>query len=335
MKKFYILLLFIAVQFISCDSTTAPVTEHNAKNLVAFTAVFDEKYENGRNFEKLVIADFNDPSSYKILTDTNIIASKPYFSRDKSKIIFGDISKLDHDPQFVLYEYLTNQMELLEIPSTHSPISGRNVVWNYNETGFYFSNSPPPFTIQEDVLYYSLAEKSIIRVHFGKGYSVYPVALLSIDTLIIFSNNTEETQQPVGYYLMDSNGNYIDKINNTHLDYINRNGIIKKGALNIEYSASSNLFVFAEIDSNVEGYKIAVTDFSGNYYKEYTAGNFIDDHPKWGPDGKTILFDRREIFDQSFTGFKIMKINIESGAITEFVSPNIISGAVSLRYPEF
>lgn len=85
----------------------------------------------------------------------------------------------------------------------------------------------------------------------------------------------------------------------------------------------------------MQGNKIAVTDFTGNYYKEYTNGDFVDDHPKWGPDGKTILFDRRALNDHSITGYKIMKINTETGEVTEFINPNVISGAISLLYPEF
>ena len=161
-----------------------------------------------------------------------------------------------------------------------------------------------------------------------------PISIKDSETLIVYGHNPE-TDQLIDYFMMDINGNYISKIDNPYIEYINRNGVVKKDAHSLDYNSTLNQLVFSSRDSTVQGRKIAVTDFTGNYYKEYTKGDYIDDHPKWGPDS-TILFDRRIINDNS-TGAetKIMEINTKTGEVTEFLNPNVISGAIALRYPEF
>jgi len=322
-----VIFFLISFNLISCDKSVNPRDDQdNNKNLLAFTAVFYDNKDDSYT-AKLVVTDFYNPNDYTILTSTKIVEVGPVFSEDKSKIIFGILGPAEGGPQLVLYNLQTNQLDLLEGYESGSYVYGSHVVWDQDGTGFYFRGS----YYAPHVYFYNFSDKlrSTIR------HNVMPVALKDSETLIVYGINLETGQQ-YDYFLIDSNGNYIGRINNPYLEYINRNGVFIKGAYSLDYNAKSNQFVFSSVDSTVQGRKIAVTDFTGNYYKEYTKGDYIDDHPKWGPDG-TILFDRR-VIQGDFnidTEYKIMKINIETGEVTEFLNPNVISGAIAIRYPEF
>lgn len=342
--KITIIFLFINILSISsCKKITDPIYNFNVadEDLVAFTAVFNETDADGNFASKLVLADYNNPSYYKIITDNNYQAIKPLFSRDKTKLLFNDkASGWEPNPQFALYDIKKETIKILWEPRENTddfPVLGFIAVWNYEDTGFYFSVSPPPFSIAQNVLLYDLESQKIEMVHNGKGYSVYPRALKGQDTLIVFSNNTLETGEPIGFYFMSLNGNYISRINNHHLESIIINGVTKKGTRNPQWSNLLKAFVFSEIDSLVPGYKISITDLYGNYYKSFTSGQYIDDYPVWGPDGKTILFDRRDLrtLGEKNKPHKIMILDVQSGKIKEFLKASTINGAYSLRYPAY
>jgi Tol biopolymer transport system component len=83
------------------------------------------------------------------------------------------------------------------------------------------------------------------------------------------------------------------------------------------------------------GYRISVTNLDGTYYKNYTIGDYQDLHPVWGPDGKTIIFNRKIIGDDIDVSGKIMIIDCKTGMIREFITPDMIPNCLSLSYPDF
>ena len=87
------------------------------------------------------------------------------------------------------------------------------------------------------------------------------------------------------------------------------------------------LFVYAQSDSTIPGYKISVTNLDGSYYRSYTSGEYIDDYPVWGPEGKYILFNR---------GLKrIMIIDVKTGEVSYFLKQGDIPGSLGFRYPDY
>lgn len=210
--SYSIILFLICFNFINCDKAVNPEDDqHSTKNLVAFTAVFNDTYISGRNYQKLVIADFYDPTNYTILTDTNIVALEAFFSKDKSEIIFGDDSQPSISPQLAPYNLSTNIYKFLGKQYFDYPLSGKEVVWNQDGTGFYFA----PLYWGVQVLFYSFSEKSVTTIRD----SASSVALIDRDTLIVHSS-TEETNKPLAFYLMDVTGNLINRLNNPYLECI-------------------------------------------------------------------------------------------------------------------
>ncbi|KPK90331.1 hypothetical protein AMJ80_08540 [bacterium SM23_31] len=294
------------------------------KNWVAVTGYF---LKNSGHSTHIVLVDFYNPKNYKIITDTTMIAVEPRFSNDKQKILFGDMIHYGYGsgPQFFLYNFEDEVFQPLFIKSRMGP-TGEKHIWNYDNSGFYFTKEPA-WGFQE-VLFYSFLNNNVSVIKEANGpFCVYVIGLKGQDTLIVFSNNTKDTGQPIGYYLMDLEGNYLSRINNTNLELINVKGINKKAAYNPNWNNKLGLFVYAQSDSTIPGYKISVTNLDGSYFRSYTSGEYIDDYPVWGPEGKYILFNR---------GLKrIMIIDVATGEVSYFLKPGDIPGSLGFRYPDY
>jgi len=351
MKKIGILLVIssIIVSLPLCGLITGydynwtidELIQKRPQNLVALVVDFGEKNENGQSFSRLVLVDFYNPAQYKIVMGGEYAPLyTPRFSLDKSKILFGDAfhGAYDAGPQFVLYDIQNETSQ----PLFH--LSGNKVepdelvgiyqVWNYDNSGFYFTQEPAWFF--QDLFYYDFSEQKVRMVKGGKGYYyVRPMCMMGDDKLVVASTNTEETGQPRGYYLMDLEGNYISRIDNPNFEQIVRNQLRKKGAWNLNWNDKSGLFVYTEDDSTIQGYKISVTNLDGSYHRSYTSGEYIDDHPVWGPEGKYILFDRTNTIKGEKIGRFVYIIDVKTGAVSMFVNPGDIPGAISIAYPDY
>ncbi|KPK90332.1 hypothetical protein AMJ80_08545 [bacterium SM23_31] len=113
------------------------------------------------------------------------------------------------------------------------------------------------------------------------------------------------------------------------------NSVTKKGVTNLNWNDKYGLFVYSEIDSSVEGRKISVTNLDGSYYRSYTSGDYHDDHPVWGPEGRYILFERSyDIHTQPFN-YRIMLIDRETGIVENFLKPGDIPRSLGFRYPDY
>jgi len=315
------------------------------KNLVALTAVYNERYsELGANIEKLVLLDYYNPTNYKVLTDTLFRPWWVKFSHDKSKIIFADAHELhtamDLGYQFFIYDVKDSTFQTFgEFEGGHFPLCGIIPFWNHDGTGFYFTTYPPPFSSSTSVLFFDITiEEGWNIVNNQSGWAtVYPSALIDANTLIVSSNDSILTGQPPGFYLMNTNGNYLSRINNPHLLGRSNSGRLIK-ATDIEWNEKLGILVYAEpfqAESRI-GRKISVTNLDGSYYRNYTTGEYHDSEPAWGPGDKTILFERTPLIHaHEYTYSKIMILNVETGEVREFISPYCIDGAISLRFPDY
>lgn len=333
-----ILVLSAIFIIISCTSANEPLCPSiKRENAVTFIAVFnDPQYKIGFK-RKLVIADFYNPSNFTILSpDTVGFTVPPKFSPDKSKILFAVISReVLHNYQFYCYDLISQKIWALEknsLEPTDRFVYGVYPIWNSEESGFYFSKSSS--FAGRTVLFYNFYDKSEQLLRPYSSSSVYVVGIAGKDTLIVFSNDRKFDGQ-WGHYFTDKNLNYIRRIKTQYLDMIIKNGVIVKFSNFADWRKDLNLIAFSETDSTARGYKISVSDFEGNYYRSYTFGEYIDDHPVLSPDGKFILFDRQALDDYRGEKSKLMVINRETGEVKEFINPKVINDAVSLILPDF
>jgi Tol biopolymer transport system component len=130
-------------------------------------------------------------------------------------------------------------------------------------------------------------------------------------------------------------GNYLSRIDNPHLDLINRDGINLKAVYNPDWSDEKGMFVCAASDSDHAGYRIAITNLDGSFYRIYTDGDFIDDNPAWGPEGQKVLFARSAITDYNRFGARIMILDINTGQIDNLVETSSIGGATASLEPDY
>ena len=311
------------------------------ERLMTMTAVYAETDSGGAPVQRIILLDYDDPSNYNVVTENDHASVQPLFSPSKQQIVFQDRSTgFVHGPQFIHYTLATGEVEplVMYFPSgAELQIAGLagSAVWHADEEGFYFTNPSQSFSARQDLLFYRFAERRYEVIHDAGGQTVIPYTMKGQDTLVVFSGEQNYAGQgPLGYYFMDLEGNYLGLVDNPRLEYVNRDGVIKKGSLSPEWSDEVELFAVAYHDSTFEGYKIVVTDLNGSYWRELTSGEHIDDHPRWGPGGRTILFDRRPPLSGYFTDYRLMEVDLGTGEVREFAKPSAF-GAVALRFPDY
>lgn len=330
-KIFVIVIGFLAVISSSCvDKET-----ENLKEMIAFTAVYESTYSTGRPVEKLVVMNFNNQDDYQILTDSNVVAQIPTFVENKTYIIYGDDNGWSHNVQLFSYNLETSFSDTL-FANRHVqlPLLAERFTPTINNEGIYFSMGPQPFGGRVDIHYYSFIEDSAKLIYNGNGYSVGVVNMIGEDTLVVWSNEEPVIGKNSGYWLMDLYGSYLSFLDNPYLEYVSKNNIIKKAAQELEWNHARRLFVYSELDSTVQGSKISVTDLYGNYYQSYTEGIYMDKRPKWGPEN-TIIFERCDVGNIYYTGYKLMIIDLNTGNASELVDPENIDGAVGIRMVDY
>lgn len=344
MHRIILLIALIPCSFVAACGLfedQAKLEDVSPERLVAFTAVYAETDSSGTPIERVILADYDNPSIFKAISDRKGVSRSGRFSPSKRQIIFGDEKHgSTHDPYLIRYEIeqhttsgLYRQFQDGMRFSLTAPVD--KLVWSPDEIGFFHTN-PYQTGGGRDLLYYSFAEETYRMVRKPNYWiTLYPIGLKGRDTLIVFSDEFSiEKKGPIGFYFMSLQGEYLGLINNPNLEHIVRNGIVMKGIFHLAWHDASSRFAVAYHDSTFAGYKIAVTDLRGTNFKTYTSGEFIDDHPRWGPDGKTILFDRINLMDHSFGGHRLMELDLGTGEVREFADPKTY-GAVGLWLPDF
>ena len=343
-KLFLILILFPSF---SCGWITGPGSEFQLpppENLVSMVAVFNERYTpNGAHVEKLVLVDFNNPSNYKIVTNSTMRPEVPKFSQDKTKILFTDLRRFANDegPQFAVYDITAQEIEFLYHNNDQiNPVRGFRFIWDRDNNGFF--HSMETFIGNLSLFFHDLSTDISTTLQTAPHIlaDIYPAVLADSERLIVFSSDSIETQQPEGFYFTDRNGKYLSRIDNPHLMSKTRVNKLTREAFTLDWNEASGLIVYAEhfaVGAINNNRTISVTNLDGSYYKRYTSGSDTDFFPVWGPDGKTILFERKPHFTLSADpkDNRIMILDIETGDVREFVSPGTIGGAIGLRFPDY
>ncbi|KPK95540.1 hypothetical protein AMJ80_05005 [bacterium SM23_31] len=315
--------LFTVVYSFCDNKLTAPDEEIPApgyegskvplNDVVAVTVRFNPPYAGGSTISKLVLLDYNNPTRYKIVGDLYMFAEYPRFSPDKSKILYVDRGKGSrHDPAFLLYDVQNDSIKVLDSPM--HPM-GHLPLWKYDCSGFYYTNSYFAGT-----MFFRFSTKIREWISSEKGYIYYPLDIKGTDTLIVNGKNTEGDEKIRGVYFTDHEGSCLTLINNPYLETSKIFGKF------LRWSNDLGLIVYVENDTTLGGTKISVTNSDGSYYRCYTSGEFNDTSPVWGPESKTILFERGRI---------IYIIDIETGDISEFATSYFIYGAHGLSYPDY
>ncbi|KPK90179.1 hypothetical protein AMJ80_08775 [bacterium SM23_31] len=357
MKKLVILILFsyLIINFPVCGFITSPdydwtiddLIQKNPQDLVVLVAVCSESYsEKGAYTNKLVLVlvlvDYYNPNNYKVIKNNSFWPSNLKFSHDKSKIIFCDETHYlaDGGYQFFIYNVKDSTFRTFARGEGSPPLCGIRPFWNHDGTGFYFTMWPPPFSLSTPGYFFDITIEKRSNIVNNKSFwsAVYPETLIDENTLIVFSNDSLVTGQPPGFYLMDTDGNYLSRVNNPHLLGRSKSGMLLE-AYDLDWNSKLGLLVYGEAFQGAYriGSKISVTNLDGTYYRNYTSGENYDSEPAWGPDGKTIIFERRPFlkWPSEFTSNRLMILNIETGKVREFISPSCIDGAISLMSPDY
>lgn len=313
----------------ACSSSTAPEAATHIENPVALTAVID-------GIGQIVLVDHDNPTNFRQITFGDHHNVHPALSRDKKWLIYFDKSAgAVHSPWLICYSLDEDQhLPLYHYTATDSiPVYGNPpVVWSPDDSRLYYQIADS--WIQQPMRY-DFAARQRVRLVDRATTGQYVIGLIGADTLIVFSNDTATTKNKPGFYLTDLQFNYLSFIDNPHFQYHSPSGFLRNAALNPEWNENLGLFVYALVESGFAGYKIAVTNLDGSYYRVYTSGDYIDDHPAWGPEGKTILFDRRRPTDYSGLASQVMTIDVETGDMRVFVGARTINNATRLRYPDY
>jgi len=293
--------------------------KYRPQDLVVVTADFNEQYysKKGKSTE-LVLFDFYNPQNYKIITDsTTYLPCGPKISPDKSKIIFCIPYSYDGGDAFVLYDLKNNTFQNL----SEFQIAGLFPIWNTDGTRFFFTRDN--YSRIGGVCYFDITTRIYKLINY------YPIlcCVINKDTIIVFSDVSQMTGEPSGLYFMDLQGNYLSRIHNSHL--------YSYGFPLADWNNELRLLVYNEAYKvDVFKWKISVTNLDGSYYKNLTPEGYFDVYPYWGPDAKSILFERHSggHSTEGWYNSKIMKVDFNTSKVSELFNPNMIENCTGVRF---
>lgn len=296
------------------------------KNPVYANVYFEETRPNsGAPIQGLIAINYDNPKEFKLLSSDSTAFRNIRLSPDGDIVSYSDYYSTEGPaPWLGVYNTGTESRELLVEKTYNAPLVGNSavgVVWNTKSTGFYYTNAYQPFRFTNAVLYYDLKTETTRTIKEASGKSIIPRGLIGGDTLIVNSNEFDT----LAYYAMSLEGEYLNRIDNPCLEYLNTTGVIERGVLDLAWNDSLKMFAGYYInEEQFEGYKIAVTDWAGNVCKEFTNGNYLNTSPRWMKDGKILFTEQRDVFNELISELKLL--DPETGEITPFFS--------SQEYPE-
>ena len=143
-----LIILASCLLFAACDvfEDEPQFDEVPPERLVAFTAVYAETDSGGAPLERVILADYENPSVYKVISDPEGISRSGRLSPSKRQIIFGDRKNGSvHAPHLIQYEIAGDTTTSLYLRfldgvrlSLVAPLA--NVVWSPDEAGFFATN---------------------------------------------------------------------------------------------------------------------------------------------------------------------------------------------------
>jgi hypothetical protein len=183
------------------------------KNPVYANVFFKKTNPNGAPVQGIIAINYDNPKEFKLLASDTSAYNNLRLSPDGEKLIYTDYYKtgLGSTPQYGMYNTVTKKKELLyDEGSQDIPLFGHesiDITWNKNSDGFYYTNPNQPFTGIQSVWYYNLETKKTKILKEAQPHAIYPLDIISSDTLIVFSNEFGALE----FYLMDLKGGYIKK----------------------------------------------------------------------------------------------------------------------------
>ncbi len=292
-------------------------------NPVYANVFFERTNPNGAPVQGIIAINYDNPKEFKLLTSDTASYNNLRLSPDEEKLIYTDKYEtgLGSAPQLGLYNTRTGKKQLLyELIGTRNfPLIGHensDIVWNKKSDGFYFTNPAQAFSGLQSVFYYVLDTRKVTMIKEAQPHAIYPLDIISSDTLIVFSNEFGALE----FYLIDLEGEYLTEIDNPYIDGINEGGVTKRGIFDLAWNDSLRLIAAGYINgSEFNGFKIIVTDLKGTFFNEFTSGIHVNTKPMWTKDGNIIFTEQRNRFnDQIDSELKI--IDLETGKIRTFFS---------------
>lgn len=315
---------------------------HNRpQDFLAVIAEFpDDEIIPGKTSRKIVLIDYYNPKTYKIVSDTTYLPEFVVFSPDKKKIIFGDDNYYigDGGPTLVLYDLEENTF--LRLDDKYDPfppeffLFGINPVWNYEGTGFYFTNVPALW--YQNLYYYDFLTNRGVEIHGGRYQKTYVVDIVGPDTLIVFSNDSLVTGQTEGFYYMSTDGQFLSRINIETALY-RRPGNPNTYIGSIRWNESIQMYIIHERGNFITGggviSRIAIRSKDGSFYKYFPLdGVHREGAIGVSPDNSLIIM---RIPHLSEYGENIMTLNYETGIYRELFSADMIPLCISFYGADF
>jgi len=320
------------------------VIQNRPQDLLAVIAEFpDDEIIPGKTSRKIVLIDYYNPLVYKIVSDTTYRPFFISFSPDKKKIIFGDSNYYiaDAGPTFVLYDLEENTF--LRIDDKYDPLPpefflpGIIPVWNYDGTGFYYSQEPAWVqTYGQNLFYFDLLTNHRTHVAGRNRYRTYAVDIVGPDTLIVFSNDSLSTGQPEGFYYMSTDGQFLSRINIETALYRrpdNPNTYIGS----IRWNESIQMYIIHERGNFIPGggviSRIAISSKDGSFYKYFPLDGIHREGAFGVSQNKSLII--MKLPHLSEYGIKIMTLNYETGIYRELFSTNMILSCIGFIGADF
>lgn len=291
--------------------------------LLAFTVFYE-----GLDRARIAVAPFDTLSRYRFVTDAEVYRSKPLFSPDKSHLLYR-IGRLSYHTFYSELSAETERQVIRKLtPDLTSEVNAFEYVWAPDETGFYyepFSDIPSFRTI-----HYGFADS---LSSFITDYGL-PRAFIGEDTLLVLSRGASGQEIPgLFFYLLSRDE--LERVRNPMLEQVLEPREQTRFVEGVDWDAGRRRLAVSITVPGARTSQIAITDLEGTVFETYTSGDFIDDHPRWGP-GNTVLFDRVAANTSTgIIGLRVMLLEVETGAVRELLPPGAVPGAVGIGWADY
>lgn len=309
------------------------------ERLVAMVAVYDSGEDP---VHRLVVADFENPSDYKVLTKAGTQVGGTCFSPDKRRILFAD-----HEDTIVgtrarlkLYNLDTDQVRALDAPMAATHDGSLECTWRAGGSGFYYQADGAAGATYP--IYYDLKTGEARPFGLQTGQGIYPTSFHGLkgrDTLLVNPKASGYDPDNPGiffYFLHAQTGEKLERIENEYLQFIpwedESRGGWKQAAYHVAYSDITGLIAF---ERRMEGRRsLAVTDLEGSLLIAHSGPGVVRCLRWVGK--RRVLFDRHPpTFDVSWSDLQIMVWNTETNEVQELIAPEAIDGAMGLHLPDY
>ena len=321
----YLIFAFLFVLLTNCGL----LDSSNDNSIVAFSAKNDSGIQ-------IFTIDFSSPEiSMKQFTNNDFRSTDPIFSHDKKYIIYSgnDDLALDNPTVMIINSNIgkSNRLTfsngqdavLVGRPFYYDPYQNRLII---GINGHYI----PPF-----IASYDFQTKTGNNITSGLNASTHAIGILPPDTILSSAILYNESGWEYGVYKVNNDGELCGKLPNPHMKYINHDGIMIYHMGNTRYYHENGLFLFDLLSPELEGRKIAVTNWDGTYFEILTTGDFNDIKPVYGPDQKYIIFERREDGDNNGDSSKLMYIKLSDKSINILIDSDMYPGYSMFSSPAF